>query len=485
MKQQLLPRSTPEAEGLSSEVVASLVATMNRMVQQGKRVHAYQLMRHGKVISEGAWAPYPQDAQHQLFSLSKSFVSSAIGIAQGEGLLTIDDRLIDFFPEYLSDRVTERMRRVTLRHLLTMSSGHDGCAIGRFRNKPPQPGWVKIILEDELPFEPGEKFIYNSGATFLLSAVLQKVTGQRVSAYLERRLFEPLGIRNVYWEQNPDGIDIGGWGLWVTLEQLAVFGQLWLQGGMWEGRQLIPRDYVFMASHKEIENETKPWRGTVEWKMGYGFQFWMCRYRSFRGDGFAGQIALMMPEQDIVLVMLAGLGGMQEELDIAFDHLVDAVSYRALPENTQSLTHLRALEQSLRLPMAVEAALPKERVAVGLKREIVLGENVLGLQAIALETTANGVELCYRFDNREATVLAGYDESKINQTPWLCTNPLLYAAQAGWVSEDELRVNLLPIGTPCYYTLHFRFEGTHCTLNQRTAICFEGVPEITLEGEWH
>ena len=465
-----LLRSTPETEGVPSGAVEAFAKALDALVGRGHLVHGYLLLRHGTVISEGHWEPHPAAAAHQLFSLSKSFVSSAVGIAQGEGLLSIDDRLVDFFPERLSPKVSERMRRVTLRHLLTMASGHASCALARYSASDSGHDWVGGFLEDDLPYEPGVKFAYNSGATFMLSAVIQKVAGLRLSDYLRPRLFDPLGFGEVVWERNPDGIDIGGWGLWLTVEEIAAFAQLWLQGGAWGGRQLIPRDYVAMASRKQIENATIPWSGPPDWCQGYGFQFWMCRYNCFRGDGYAGQIALMMPEQDLAVAITAGSGDIQAELDAAYHALINAVKHRALPEDSAALASLRATEAGLRIALAPSPG-PNVAFAAETYR---MEENRLGLLRVSLAPAASGVAvaLTLEFADRTASFEAGFEADVRGRAALVYSEPLDLAARAAWASAGALVVRVLPIGTPSCFTLDFGFDGNRLTYRQRTPIWF-------------
>ncbi len=466
-----LMRSTPEAEGISSRAVESLLTNFCAMSSRGVLMHGYMLLRHGKVISEGHWAPYPKTAPHQLFSLSKSFTSSAIGIAQGEGLLSIDDRLVDYFPELITSAVSERMRRVTLRNLLTMASGHGSCALAKYGDDKPGREWVKHFLEDELPLEPGVKFAYNSGATFMLSAVIQKVTGLNLTDYLRPRLFDPLGFGAVQWERNPDGIDIGGWGLWLTTEEIAAFAQLWLQHGIWNGVQLIPRDYVAMASRQQIENATIPWGGPADWCQGYGFQFWMCRYNCYRGDGYAGQIALMMPEYDLALAITAGSNDIQAELDAVFQNLIPAVQHRALPEDSASLASLRALEAGLR----VEMGPPSGATVVFVPEVYAMAENSLGLKRIHVAPTPSGeaVALTLEYADKTAEFLAGFSSEIVTKTAFVYREPLEVAARASWISGKELVVTLLPIGTPSFFSLKFTFDGSKLTYRQKTPLWFK------------
>ena len=469
-----LVRSTPEAEGIPSAAVQGFVKALDRVGRNGHLVHGYILLRHGRVIAEGHWAPVSPEQPHQLFSLSKSFVSSAIGIAQGEGLLSIDDRLVDFFPEFMSEKVSDRMKRVSLRNLLTMASGHAECAVGRYSVDNPGADWVRNFLEDELPYEPGTKFAYNSGATFMLSAVLKKVTGRDLTDYLRPRLFDPLGFGETRWERNPDGLELGGWGLWLTTEEIAAFAQLWLQNGAWEGRQLIPRDYVAMASRKQIENAGIPWGGPPDWNQGYGFQFWMCRYNCFRGDGYAGQIALMMPEYDIAVGITAGCNDIQAELDVAYASLMPAVQHRALPENPEALASLRAVEAGLRIEMgaggAANVAFSPERYQID--------DNKLRLRTVSVapSLSGNAVSIKLEYDNRTAEFMAGIEQAVVTKTCLVYAEPLDVAAKAVWHSGSELEVTALPLGTPSFFTLRFSFDGNKLVLKHSTPIWFRIGP---------
>ena len=169
------------------------------------------------------------------------------------------------------------MRQVTLRNLLTMASGHESCPLLRLH---PQKDWVQGFLESELVYDPGTRFVYNSAATYMLAAVLRKTTGQNVIDFLQERLFLPLGIRAEKWDSCPMGTNIGGWGFWLKTEDLLRFGRLLLNNGNWNGKQLIPADYVKEATRFQIDNSTNE---QPDWKLGYGYQFWRTSFNAFRG----------------------------------------------------------------------------------------------------------------------------------------------------------------------------------------------------------
>jgi CubicO group peptidase (beta-lactamase class C family) len=189
------------------------------------------LLRHGYVISEGWWAPYSAEKPHSLFSLSKSFTSTAIGLAVEEDLLTVDDFVISYFPEDTPKEVSENLAKLRIKHLLSMSTGHDVDTTEHVVTKE-NGNWVQGFLELPIEHEPGTFFVYNTGATYILSAIIQKITGKTLIEYLAPQLFEPLGIEGASWESCPRGINIGGFGLSIKTEDIAKLGQLYLQKGM-------------------------------------------------------------------------------------------------------------------------------------------------------------------------------------------------------------------------------------------------------------
>ena len=408
-----LPTSTPEAQGISSTAVANFV---NRLAELDY-VHGFAVVRHGKIIAEGYREGCSSADKHQLFSLSKSFLSSAIGIAFGEGLLTPDSLLVDFFPEYLSDKVSERMRRLKLRHLLSMSSGHDKCAIGRYSSKhswrsegqtmpADKRAWVKNFLEDELPFEPGERFVYNSGASFMLSAVIKRVTGLNISEYLRTRLFDKLGFdEGLYWEQNPEGIDIGGWGFNLSVREIAAFANMWLNKGVHNGEQIIPLAYVEQATKWQIANGEV--NDVSDWVQGYGFQFWRCRNNCFRGDGYAGQLALIIPEHDAAVVMTGGMPMMQREIDAAFDFLLSEFKQEALPEDKSAYLALNEAIHSMKFELGPLGDVNPEFTM----QEFELKENYIDLNKVLLIQDSKGLTLRYYFNHGgEEVYEAGFKE---------------------------------------------------------------------------
>ena len=214
-----------------------------------------------------------------------------------------------------------------------MSTGHQDEV-----NLRDETNWVKAFLAHPVPHKPGTHFKYNTPATFMQSAIVQKVTGEKVVDYLRPRLFEPLGIAPPKWDENPQGISLGGYGLYLKTEDIAKLGQLYLQNGVWNGKRLIPAEWIQEATSKQVSNGSDP---TKDWDQGYGFQFWRCRHGAYRGDGKDGQFCIVLPKQNAVIAITANTGDMQGELNVVWDKLLGAFQDKPLAENEAALAELK------------------------------------------------------------------------------------------------------------------------------------------------
>lgn len=331
-----LPRSSPESQGVSSRMVLEFVQAADRQVHS---MHSFMLVRNGHVVAEAWWAPESADKPHVLWSLSKSFTATAVGLAVAEGKLSIDDRVSSFFPDSLPPEPSKNLQEMRVRDLLTMTAGHqDEPALGR------ETDWIRAFLAHPVPHKPGTHFRYNTPATFMQSAIVQKVTGQSVLQYLQPRLFEPLGIESPRWDTNPQGISLGGYGLYLKTEDVARFGLLYLQRGQWNGRQLIPEDWVRLATSRQTSNGSRP---DSDWDQGYGFQFWRCRHNAYRGDGKDGQFCVVLPDQNAVVILTANTGDMQGQLNVVWEHLLPAFHDQPLALDAQNEGKLREFCGSL------------------------------------------------------------------------------------------------------------------------------------------
>ena len=342
-----LPRKKPSdkmAQAFSSYLDAADSAGKDTVGGRRQDIHSIMILQHGKVVEEKWMGEGAPEKPHVLNSLSKTFTATAVGLAISENKLSLDDKLVDFFPEELPDTVSDNLKAVTVRDLLTMNCGHETDPTGLVWNMNAKPGedlnkdvdWMKIFLSHPFVYKPGTFFCYNSLGTYVLSAIVQKVTGQKVVDYLTPRLFEPLHIDKPSWEESPQGINCGGWGLYLKTEDLAKMGQLFLQGGKWQGKQVLPADWVKAASSYQVpsmpsglKEEELAQRGLTkensDWVQGYGYQMWMCRHNAFRGDGAYGQYMIVIPDKDAVIAVTAHVSDMQAELNLIWENVYPAL----------------------------------------------------------------------------------------------------------------------------------------------------------------
>lgn len=324
-----LPRKKP-----SKALEKATVEYVDAIEQEGQNIHSVMIVKNGKVVFEKWMGEGQADTPHVLHSVSKTFTATAVGMAVDQGLLTLDDKVVDFFPEYLPETVNDNLASLTVRHLLTMNCGFEVSPDNRIR--PHRDDWIRGFLAEPFDRKPGTIFCYTSLATYMLSAIIQKVTGEKVVDYLKPRLFEPLGITDINWEESPEGITTGGWGLYLKTEDLAKFGQFFLQEGKWNGRQLVSKEWIAQATSKQVESvpagkntdrleEIKAAGKRPDWVEGYGFQLWRSTHNSFRADGAYGQVIMVLPEKDAVIVITAHNSGFQAELDLIWKHLYPAL----------------------------------------------------------------------------------------------------------------------------------------------------------------
>lgn len=329
-----LPRSTPEAQGTSSQAILDFVKATDKNINT---MHSFMIVRHGQVIGEGWWKPEVADKPHILNSVTKSFTSTAVGLAISDGKLSLDDSVLKFFPADAPADPSDNLKDMKVRDLLTMTCGHDTEA--KVVGGAPT---VKQFLAHPVVHKPGAHFQYNTLGSYVLSAIVTKVTGQTALEYLKPRLFEPLGIENLTWNSSPEGNSIGGHGLYLRTEDIAKLGQLYLQKGKWNGKQLIAEDWINQATSKQVPNELESHSKIgPDWKEGYGFQFWRCQHNAYRADGAGGQYIVVLPDQDMVVAITADRANMQAQLDAIWVHLLPAVKSEALPADTGSQNKLK------------------------------------------------------------------------------------------------------------------------------------------------
>jgi CubicO group peptidase (beta-lactamase class C family) len=475
-----LPRSTPEAQGIPSSAILAFVEAAEKNVDA---LHSLMVLRHGQVVAEGWWEPYRRDDPHVLFSLSKSFTSTGIGLAIGEGKLSLDDAVLSFFPEDAPKDPSENLKAMRVRDLLAMSTGHHAEDIEKFSYSSTDPPLTRAFLSLPVAHKPGTHFVYNTPASYMLSAIVQKVSGMPLVDYLGPRLFEPLGIRDRKWEASSQGVSLGGFGLSVTTEDIARFGQLYLQRGEWGGKRLLPAEWVDAATSRQVSNGSNP---ASDWEQGYGYQFWRCRHGVYRGDGAFGQFCVVMPEQDAVVAITSGTRDLQGVLNLVWEHLLPGM--KAVPLPTDPVLHDRLARKlpSLALPTpAGKSTSPTSRRVSG--RIYELPKNEDGIEAVGLELGREAT-LVVRSDGRERRLPVGLGEWRRGGTlPMgrvrLMEEPEYRVAAAGaWTDDDTFTVKACFHDTPFCATLGLRFAGDALVLDREMNVGFGPTKRPTLVG---
>lgn len=284
-------------------------------------LHSILVMRRGEVLAEAYRAPFDAQTPHRMYSVTKSFTSTAIGLCVAEGRLTVEDRIVDLFPDYVPAEAHPRRDALRVKHLLTMSSGHLQPLVPTLLRPPPT---LAGFIADVPAVEPGSRFDYSNSCSYTLAAIVERLTGETVGDYLRPRLLDPLGIALRGWLRTEEGVTNGGWGLHLTTGELARFGQLLLQRGEWQGKQLVPGAWIDEATGRRVAS----WGNTAmaDWQLGYGYQFWRCPHDGYRADGLMGQFCIVLPRFDAVVVTTGGTMRTPRLLELIWDRIVPALS---------------------------------------------------------------------------------------------------------------------------------------------------------------
>ena len=325
-----LPRTNASPE-IAAAVDSFINATQTRPVAPDSiTLHSIMILKHGEVVYEKWLNGQDAATPHPMFSVSKTFTATAVGLAINEGKLNLNDPVVKFFPDKLPAEPSDNLKAMTVRDLLTMTCGHDVEPSSANRDSV---DWVEGFLSWPVVHKPGEYYLYNSIGTYMLSAIVQQVTGEKLIDYLDTRLFQPLHINRPEWEESPQGINCGGWGLSLKTEDMAKMGQLFLQKGMWNGKQIVPAEWLKEMSSYQVPSAPSGTRfedlekaglnkDNNEWVQGYGYQMWICRHNAFRADGFAGQYIMVFPDRDAVLVLTTSSSLYQPYMDLIWEYLL-------------------------------------------------------------------------------------------------------------------------------------------------------------------
>jgi CubicO group peptidase (beta-lactamase class C family) len=470
----LLPRSNPEQQGVSA---AGIINFIDAAGKSKTEFHSFMFLRHGRVIAEGWWNPYKANLKHTLYSTSKSFTAAAIGFSVNEKRINLDDKVISFFPHDVPNPISPNLAELTVKDVLMMSDGQDPDPTGTLIK---DSNWVKAFLA--LPFvnKPGTKFLYNSMGTYMLSSIVQKVTGQKVIDYLKSRLFEPLGITGMDWEISPQDINTGGWGLRLKTEDMAKFGLLYLQKGNWKGRQIMPREWVEEATTMKImqdPNAPQAKKDSSDWLQGYCYQMWRCRHNAFRADGAFGQFIIMMPDEDAVIAITAETPDMQEEIDLVWNYLLPSMQDGKLPANTNLDATLQQKLSSLGLSP------PAETIHVGFLtgkngKTFTLQQNEKKMQEISFEVKDNICEVTVKGDTAVYKLYFGEGRWKPGETTRPNTSllsgtnsnfdgPTVFrtAGSYDWKDDHTLELVLRYVESPHTEKMICRFDGEKISID--------------------
>lgn len=340
-----LQHITPEEAGISSKHILECLDAEKR---NGTELHSFMFLRHGKVFAEGYYKPYNKNSRHSMFSFTKTLTSTAIGFARQEGYLSLDEKLVDIFPEKLPERVSDNLKKATVENLLTMSCGHDDeipvFGLG-------DPDWQRAFFAHPFIHEPGTHFCYNTAGTNLLAAVLKKKAGKALTEFLKPRLFDKIGIGDVPCMTLMDGTMMGGAGSRLKTEEMAKFIQFVANRGVWEGERLLSDEWFELATTSHICDSDN---ATGDWAKGYGYQFWRCSPKGvFRADGAYGQFGVVAPLQDAVLIITSASGNLQNTLTPLWEYILPNLQDKSLPEDKEGNKQLDCVISHCELPAPI------------------------------------------------------------------------------------------------------------------------------------
>jgi len=475
-----IPRAkTPEEVGVSSAAIRNF---LNEIEYRNVNIHSFMVIRHGKVACECFRAPYTPERPHAMYSVSKTITATAVGIAVGEGLIRLDDKVKDYFPDYCEGRQDLKLNNLTVEDLVSMKSGKNPDLL----TDKSKVDWILSYFDAPWYANPGEKYRYINENMYMLCALLTRATGMSVRKYLTPRLFEPLGIDVPFWETDSYGIEAGGWGIYLRTEDLAKIMLCYAQGGVFEGKQIIPADWVAAATQSQSDSSKN---GDLDASVGYCYGMWRCGgANAYRADGMFSQFGIVFEDFDAVVVITAGIAVEQEGRDFVWKHFPSAF----IDENrkSQKNTFVEGLDKALASAVLekpkASAHSPMEMYIEGreikMRKKLLL--NLVGLQLSVLpipitymttDKAGNIDRIVFSFRDTECsfrwsegdetnTVLCGMDGHfrygimRLGQIDYtVCCN-------AEWLDTDRLQINIRPIETIAKRRLDFKFRGNSVTM---------------------
>lgn len=463
--EQFLPMATPESCGVASECITNFAHAMCQS-KENQETHGFLLIRHGKLLAEAYFAPYHKDKEHTLFSVSKSFTSVAIGYLVDEGKITVEDRIADYFPELITDGIFEENKEIRLKDLLSMSFGQKGGAVHERQTASESRGGAMLYdffyRKKDIPC--GQEFRYDSFGTYMLSALVSKLTGKSVVDFLQDKLFDPLQIAKPFYIQDSLGISIGYSGMRMRLRDLAKVGLTFLNGGRWQGQQLIPEAWLKEAMEAHISTENCS--TGIDWQQGYCYQFWKGRHNTTRLCGAFGQMCVIMPDYDAIFVIQSGFDN--DYLSYILEHFYEKIMFQMtdapLEENPAALQTMQETLSNLSLVFEYSSISPLAQF---------VGDTVFPLQYpvndgdhIRFHFTESAVEVeLLREDAVTVAFTAGFTapvETRLDSSHFAALERIDNGSILGtacWVSKSKLEVTGRMFGFPTIVKVEAEFAG--------------------------
>lgn len=479
-------RVSPESVGLCSK---DILAFIDALEHSETEMHGIMIMRHGKVCAEGWWAPFAPNLRHGLQSHTKTYAATAVGIAYTEGIVRLDERLIDIFQDESPAEPSENLKLLTVRDVLCMGCGMDTMPMD-------SEHWIRDFMHTPVNHKPGTTYMYNSTGSTLLGAIVRKKTGEGLHEYLTPRLFNKIGIdpENLRWLCMADGMEIGGGGLYATTEDNLRLMKLYADGGVWDGERILAEEYVKLAVSNQNESATESINNPLATDnfLGYGFQIWMCKPEGvYRADGAMGQFTIVCPKQDMIIAInetAVGAHWAQNTLNIVWDYLAK-VDAQPVSEDADYMDKLGRKLASLSLPNPVCS--PKSEMIAeidGKVWELKSGSFSFELfNFMAPKKLAEIEKFSFKFDNYGCVLNGSGSEGDVNiriatngtrfvnivGKPDDCTQVL--ACDGAWTEENVFTVHARWVETCFVKTFVFRFDGNTVTIEENTTSFIPGL----------
>lgn len=451
--------STPEEQGMDSQLLADMLVYIK---EHDINIHSVLVIRNGYIVTEAYLAPYDETTLHELRSCTKSFTSALMGIAIEQGMIEgVDQLMLDYFPERTIENLDEAKQGITLDNLLTMSAGFDwpgGILEPIINEMSLRPDWLQFVLDRPVVDEPGTKFVYNSGGSNVLAAIVEGATGMKAFDYAEQYLFEPLGITEYRWAQDPRGHTLGGFGLRLTPRDMAKFGYLYLNNGLWDGEQIIPAEWVADSTIKRID--ANPLSDS------YGYQWWVDNKGYYMALGYGGQYIIVKPDLNLVVVFTSGLipnDFFAPETLLNSYILPAAKSTEPLPENSEGVAALEAAAAALSNPEGSSVpTLPETAWAIS-GQTYSLSKNNYFLNTFSLSFEVDSPVASVVFNDGPPLVVGLDDVYRLNEVSrfgnihW--SDPFI--ARGEWDDQEQFVIDIQILSRPDWIqvTLSFNEDG--------------------------